>query len=282
MTSGIELCDVTMRFGQTTALSGVSLTLESGKIYGLLGRNGAGKSTLLGCINNRLWPQQGSVTIDGCGVRENDRILTRVYAMGEKSYYPEGTTVRQLFSWTKDFYPGFDMEYAYMLAGQFELDVKKKLKSLSTGYLTIAKLICALSTAAPYLLLDEPVLGLDANHRDLFYRTLLKNYADNPRTIVISTHLIEEVAHLLEHVVILKRGRVLLSRPADELRSMAVEVSGKAECVDEWSRGREVLSEETLGGQKTVCVVAENLDLAQGLSASPVDLQKLFIRLTNA
>lgn len=281
MNNGIEIRDLTMRFRETTALENVNLTLGGNKIYGLLGRNGAGKSTLLNCITNRLFPTQGEIRIDGMPARENDRAQSLVYYMGEKSFYPESTSVRELFRWTGEFYPGFDAEYAGALAEAFELNVKKKLKGLSTGYLTITKLICALAVPVPYLLFDEPVLGLDANHRELFYRKLLDNYSQNPRTIVISTHLIEEVADLIEQVVIIKKGRILLDRPAEEIRQLGYAVSGPAEAVRRWSEGREQLGEDALGGLKTVYVLEAPRDLPAGLEAVPLDLQKLFVRLTN-
>ncbi len=280
--NSISLQNVTMRFQETTALEDVTVQFEQGKIYGLLGRNGAGKTTLLSCVTGRLFPQQGRVFIDSEPALENDRALSRVYSMGEKNYYPEGTTVKQLIQWTEDFYPGFDRAYAQDLADQFALNPKKKLKALSTGYLTIAKLVCALATDAPYLLLDEPVLGLDANHRELFYRLLLEDYARKPRTIIVSTHLIEEVADIIEQVVILKQGRLLLDRPADEVKRMGYSVSGKASDVDAWCRGREVLSTDTLGGLKTACLLGSPDGVPPSLETAPLDLQKLFIRLTNA
>lgn len=280
--NNISLQNVTMRFKETTALDDVSLTFEPGRIYGLLGRNGAGKTTLLSCVTGRLFPQQGHVLIDGEPALENDGALSRVYSIGEKNFYPEGTTVKQLMEWTGDFYPGFDQGYAKRLAEQFGLNVKKKLKALSTGYLTITKLICALATTVPYLLLDEPVLGLDANHRELFYRLLLEDYAVKPRTIVISTHLIEEVADIIEQVVILKQGKVLLDRPAEEVKGMGYSVSGKASDVDAWCRGREVLSIDALGGLKTACLLGKPDDVPPELETAPLDMQKLFIRLTNA
>lgn len=281
MNNGIVIRDLTMRFRETTALENINLTLGGDKIYGLLGRNGAGKSTLLNCITNRLFPTQGEIFIDGIPARENDRAQSLVYYMGEKNFYPESTSVRELFRWTGEFYPGFDAEYAETLAEAFELNIKKKLKGLSTGYLTITKLICALAVPVPYLLFDEPVLGLDANHRELFYRKLLDNYSQNPRTIVISTHLIEEVADLIEQVVIIKKGRILLDRPAEEIRQLGYAVSGPAEAVRRWSEGRERIGEDTLGGLQTVYVLEAPRDLPAGLEAVPLDLQKLFIRLTN-
>ena len=276
----IEGKGLTMRFGNNTALDGVDVCFGDNKIYGLLGRNGAGKSTLLSVVTNRLLPTAGEVFIDGEPARENDRVLGRVYYMGEKTLLPDTATVAQLFRWTGDFYPGFDGEYAGQLADTFGLPEKKKLKNLSTGYLTIAKLIAALASNAPYPLFDEPVLGLDANHREVFYRQLIESYSRQPRTILISTHLIEEVADIIEQVVIIKAGKILLDRPAEEVKRMGYTVSGRAEAVDAYCTGRDVLSVDTLGGLKTACILGK-AEEAPGLDVSGLDMQKLFIRLTN-
>ena len=276
----IEGKGLTMRFGNNTALDGVDVCFGDNKIYGLLGRNGAGKSTLLSVVTNRLLPTAGEVFIDGEPARENDRVLRRVYYMGEKTLLPDTATVAQLFRWTGDFYPGFDGEYAGQLADTFGLPEKKKLKNLSTGYLTIAKLIAALASNAPYTLFDEPVLGLDANHREVFYRQLIESYSRQPRTILISTHLIEEVADIIEQVVIIKAGKILRDRPAEEVKRMGYTVSGRAEAVDAYCTGRDVLSVDTLGGLKTACILGK-AEEAPGLDVSGLDMQKLFIRLTN-
>lgn len=276
----IEGKGLTMRFGNNTALDGVDVCFGDNKIYGLLGRNGAGKSTLLSVVTNRLLPTAGEVFIDEEPARENDRVLGRVYYMGEKTLLPDTATVAHLFRWTGDFYPGFDGEYAGQLADTFGLPEKKKLKNLSTGYLTIAKLIAALASNAPYTLFDEPVLGLDANHREVFYRQLIESYSRQPRTILISTHLIEEVADIIEQVVIIKAGKILLDRPAEEVKRMGYTVSGRAEAVDAYCTGRDVLSVDTLGGLKTACILGK-AEEAPGLDVSGLDMQKLFIRLTN-
>ena len=276
----IEGKGLTMRFGNNTALDGVDVCFGDNKIYGLLGRNGAGKSTLLSVVTNRLLPTAGEVFIDEEPARENDRVLGRVYYMGEKTLLPDTATVAQLFRWTGDFYPGFDGEYAGQLADTFGLPEKKKLKNLSTGYLTIAKLIAALASNAPYTLFDEPVLGLDANHREVFYRQLIESYSRQPRTILISTHLIEEVADIIEQVVIIKAGKILLDRPAEEVKRMGYTVSGRAEAVDAYCTGRDVLSVDTLGGLKTACILGK-AEEAPGLDVSGLDMHKLFIRLTH-
>ena len=127
--SNIDIKNVSKAFGETQALRDVSIKLDQGKIYGLLGRNGAGKTTLLNVITNKLFPDQGSVLLDGDLVSENDMALSQIYMMTEKNYYPPNMKVKQAFKWSKEFYPNFNIEYANMLADKFALDTKKKTKN---------------------------------------------------------------------------------------------------------------------------------------------------------
>ena len=282
--NGIEVKGVSKNFGTLAALKGVNVLFEENRIYGLLGRNGAGKSTLLNVITGRIFAEQGTVTVDGEVSAENDRALKNIYMMSEKNYFPEGMKVRDAFKWTKEFYPAFDRAYADSLSAKFELNTNKKIKSLSTGYASIFKLITALATNAKYILLDEPILGLDANHRDLFYRTLIEKYSENPCTIVISTHLIEEAAGVLDHVVILKNGEIIRNESKDDLLAGSYMVSGVAAAVDAYCAGRNVLGSDSLGGLKTAYVegAPDASGMPDGLTVSRMDLQKLFIQLTNA
>ena len=278
----IVINQVSKSFGPVRALNRVSVTLEEGKIYGLLGRNGAGKSTLLNVLTDRIFPEEGSVTVDGEPVRDNDRALSKMYLMSEKNCYPESMRVKEAFRWTKEFYPDFDQEFAWNLAAAFELNTNAKVNKLSTGYSSIFKLTVALSVNTPYVLLDEPVLGLDANHRDLFYRTLLSRYTQRPFTAVISTHLIEEVASLIEDVVVIHKGEVLRQGSCQDLLSQGYTVTGPKGLVEEYLKGRNVLGVDVLGGLESGYVLGEpdRSSLPQGLELSGLDLQKLFILMT--
>ena len=126
--STIEIKNVSKRFKETVALDNVTLTLEENKIYGLLGRNGAGKSTLLNIISNRVFADNGEVLYDGEVLTENDRLQKNIYLMSEKSFYSDNLNVKQIFAWTKEFYPDFDCDYAMKLSERFGLNVKKKVK----------------------------------------------------------------------------------------------------------------------------------------------------------
>jgi len=284
--SRIELRGVSKRYGHNLALNEVNLTLEGQKIYGLLGRNGAGKTTLLNLLTAKTYPTLGTITIDGQAVWENDAVLSRVFYMTETNLYPASLRVREAFHWTAQFYPGFQMSYAEELARRCELDTRKRVKELSTGYASIFKAILALASGAPILLLDEPVLGLDANHRELLYREILALYNEEPKLILISTHLIDEIADILEEVIIIDRGRLILHRPVEELLESAYSVFGEASRVDQYIQGKNCLSEERLQNFKTAIVLGGAVDRALAksldLEIGRPELQKLFIALTSS
>ncbi|MBB2181360.1 ABC transporter ATP-binding protein [Lachnospiraceae bacterium MD1] len=278
----VEVKHVTKNFGNTCALDDICLSFEENKIYGLLGRNGAGKSTLLNVITNRIYADQGEVYVNGEPVKDNDKALGQLYLMSEKTYYPEKMKIKDIFKWTKTFYPDFDEEYAANLAERFGLKLTKNVKSLSTGYTSIFKLIIALSVNTPYIFLDEPVLGLDANHRDLFYRILLEKYSENPCTIVISTHLIEEISNLIENIIIIKKSKIIRNESCESLLAGGYTVSGSTALVDSYISGKNVIGIDSLGGLKSAYILGKKEEeLPDGLEVSKLDLQKLFVQLTN-
>lgn len=282
--SKIEVRNLTKSYGKTTALNNVSVTFKENCIYGLLGRNGAGKSTLLNIISGRTFADSGEVLIDGVNASGNDSALGKTHLMSEQLLYNPSLKVREMFKTAAFFYPDFDMEYAMKLCSEYELDTNRKLSKLSTGYRTIAKAVNALACGAPIVFFDEPVLGLDANHRDLFYKHVVNRYSEHPATFVISTHLIEETAGIIERAVVIQKGELLLDNDVEEVRSMGYSVSGKAADVDSFAKGRELMGEDVLGGLKTVYIKGQlnEAELPEGLTAEPMNLQNIFIHLTNS
>ena len=283
----ISIEHLNKNYGQTRALQDVSLTLEPERLYGLLGRNGAGKTTLLNILTDRIFRTSGQVLVDGQDVTGNAAAQAKLYAMSEKTLYPADMRVRDLMRWTAEFYPDFDMGYAKELTEKFGLNSAARCKGLSTGYGSILKLILALSSGAEVLLLDEPVLGLDAGHRELFYREVIARYSAKPCTMVLSTHLIDEVADIIEEAVILKEGRIVRQQSVEELLQGAYTVSGPAEAVDRFAQGKPVLQTETLGAFKAATIGQRPLEAEQaaareqGLEIGKPRLQKLFLDLTN-
>jgi ABC-2 type transport system ATP-binding protein len=286
MTS-IEVKNVSKAYGKTIALQNVSVTIHQAKICGFLGRNGAGKTTLLNIITNRIFADQGEVFIDGEPALENDRAQEKIFYMTEQTLYPDEMSVKEVFALTRRFYPSFDHDDAVRLSECFRLETGKTIGKLSTGYRSIFKVILTLASRAPVIIFDEPVLGLDANHRDLFYKELIAHYDRNQNTVVLSTHLIEEAAALLEDVIIIKQGQILLTQPAEAVLHRAYTVSGSQEAVDRYAAGKKVIREEVLGRYKATTIYQQRNGSDQreldtlGLDLTPAHLQELFISLTN-
>ena len=279
---GIRLERLTKRYGRTTALDDVSLAFEPGKVHALLGRNGAGKSTMLGVVANRLVPTSGCVLVDGKPATDHAASLARLHAFGQTDLYPSWMCVDRLFRELARFSEGFDPAAALRTVRKFDVDPTRRIDQLSTGQRTAYRLAVALATDVPYLLLDEPVLGLDANARELFCRLLLEDYLEKQRTVIVATHLIEEVANLVEQVTVIDRGRLLLQASADELRASGHSVTGRAKDVDAYCEGRDVLGTDELGGLKVAYVRGACDAEAAGdrLATAPMSLQKLFVKLT--
>lgn len=280
--NAIQIKDVTKRYKNITALDKVSVSFECGKIYGFLGRNGAGKSTLINIIANRIFADEGEILIDNLIAKENEHIHEKIFCMSETDLYNTSLKVRDHFKWINRFYTCFDIEKANQIAEMFHLDTEKKFKNLSKGYQSIFKLTVALALNVPYVIFDEPVLGLDANHRELFYDLLLKDYENNERTIIIATHLIEEVANIIEEVVLIDNGKVLLQEDVATLLETGYCVSGLAQEVEAYCEDKNVIGFDELGSLKLAYVLGEKSKLPQGsnLQISNMNLQKLFIKLT--
>ena len=214
--SELRVQHVEKRFGDTHAVKDMTFALTAPKIYGLLGRNGAGKSTLLKLITNRLFADSGEILLDGQSVEENDAALRQMYLMSEEKMFPPQRRLDDIMRWTQAFHDGFDLSRAQALCQAFGLDPHRRVGQLSTGYGSIFHDILALCVDAPFIFLDEPVLGLDANHRDLFYQSLLAAYSDHPRTFVLSTHPVS-YTHLIVHGGCRKEAEKLAQMIREEL-----------------------------------------------------------------
>lgn len=278
----IQIKNVTKKYKDVTALDNVSFSFDYGKIYGFLGRNGAGKSTLINIIANRIFADSGEITIDDIPAKENMKIHDKIFCMSEADLYDESLKIKDHFKWIDRFYDDFDKAKAFKIAEKFNLDTNKKFKALSKGYQSIFKLTVALSLNVPYVIFDEPVLGLDANHRELFYELLLKDYETNERTIIVATHLIEEVANIIEEVILIDKGKVLLQDNVGSLLETGYSVSGLAHEVDSYCADKNVIGYDELGNLKIAYVLGEKTPIPKNgnLSLSAMNLQKLFVKLT--
>lgn len=283
MMEQLKISHLSKKFGRRVILDDVSFTLEPAKIYGLLGRNGAGKSTLLNLISNRIFPTSGLIKLGDQEVN-TDQTLDQIFLIGEDNLYYKQVKINQMFDLADGAYGNFDYQNAERMLKQFELDGNQKFAKLSTGQKTAAKISLALNVDADYIFLDEPVLGLDANHREIFYQELIKSYQKRPRTIVLSTHLIDEIQQLVEHVILIDRHRVLEDADVQDLLDRAYDISGPAKLVDQYTEELNVLSTTDLGNIRTAHVfdqLPEDRILPDQVQIGHYDLQHLFIYLTN-
>ena len=267
-------------------LQDVSLELHPGKIYGLIGRNGAGKTTLLSILTAQNPVTRGSVTLDGEPVWENRRSLEKLCFSRELNATAESglssMKAKEYLRIASTYYENWDRELEERLVKLFNLNLKKKFAKMNKGMLSMVTIVVALCSKAPYTFLDEPVAGLDVVAREQFYKLLLEEYAASGRTFVISTHVIEEAADILEEVIILHQGKVLLEGDTQTFVDSARHVSGKAEEVDAATAGLEVHHAETVGRSKGVTVFlkpGQSVDESRDVSVQPVNLQRAFVAL---
>ena len=287
MTTVIEVNNLTKRFGKLTALNDVSFTVEHNTIHGLLGRNGAGKTTLMQLLTGQQFATSGSIRVFGERPVENARVLGNVCFIKESQKYPEDFTANHVFRSAPWFFPAWDAEYAQRLIADFRLPLGRRIKKLSRGQLSSIGVIVGLASRAPLTFFDEPYLGLDAVARQTFYDRLLEDYADHPRTVVLSTHLIDEVSDLLENVLVIDDGEVIIDSDAESLRGSATTMVGKRSDVEAFAARREILHRDGIGGIATVTVARltdteRSEALARGLELSPVSLQQLIVQKTKA
>lgn len=279
--NAIQIKNITKSYNDIKALDNVSFSFEFGKIYGFLGRNGAGKSTLINIIANRVFADKGDILIDDITAKENIAVQEKIFCMSEADLYDKDLKIKEHFKWINRFYETFDMNKAIEISEKFNLNTNKKFKALSKGYQSIFKLTVALSLNVPYIIFDEPVLGLDANHRELFYNLLLKEYENDERTFIIATHLIEEVDNIVEEVVLIDEGKVLLQANVGTLLETGYSVSGVAQEVDNYCVDKNVIGYDELGGLKIAYILGgKTITKNSNLQISTMNLQKLFVKLT--
>ncbi|WP_245347186.1 ABC transporter ATP-binding protein [Cohnella lubricantis] len=286
MSAVIEVNHLRKSYGQVKAIDDVSFQIEADKIYGMLGRNGAGKTTLMHILTAQGFATSGDLKVFGEHPYENEKVLRNICFIKESQKYPDTFSVKNVLDVSADFFPKWDRDFANSLIADFQLPLKRNVKKLSRGMLSSLGIVVGLASRAPLTIFDEPYLGLDAVARSLFYDRLLEDYSEHPRTIILSTHLIDEVSRLLEHVIVIDSGKVILDEETDTIRGRAYAVAGAASKVEDFLRGKQVIHREPFGGLLTAAVIGagDGRDRHEaegmGLEIQPVSLQQLVVHLS--
>src|ERR1022692_2718689 len=264
MTPAISVAGLPRLYRDELALDHISFDIEPGSITGLLGRNGAGKTTLMRILAGHEFPSAGSVTVLGQNPVKDDALLHRMVFVREDQRYPNfgwpPFQVRHALRAASWFYPDWDAGLAEALRADFGLPPGRAVKGLSRGMRSALGIVIGLAARAEVTLFDEPYAGLDAVARQVFYDQLLADYAEHPRTVLLSTHLIDEAAGLLEQVVLIDRGRVVLEAAADDVRGSTMTVSGPAPAVAEFVADRVIWDRRMIAAQESAVVAGAMAD----------------------
>lgn len=275
---------VTKTFGEKTALRNLSLQLEANKIYGLLGRNGAGKTTLMQMLAGHITPTDGQVKVEGLSPFENREVLKNICFISENNNFKKKLKIKDVLKVASLVYPNWSQDIANDLLTRFNLEGKMSTKGLSKGMESALGITIGLASQAPLTIFDEPYIGLDASARYLFYDLILEAYEEKPRTIILSTHLIDEVSNLFEEVVVIQKGKKLLHETAENMMNKALHISGKEEVVDAFIKNQNVIYESTLVGKKSAVLYGEFHNPSEvrehGLTIESINVQQLMVYLT--
>lgn len=281
MTNAIEIQSVTRAYGGSKALHDVNLSVPEGSILGLLGRNGAGKTTLMSLVAGQDRPSSGRVEVFSEQPYEHESVLSKVIFVRDNQRYPDRYDLKDMLRIAPVYAPNWSAEVAAELIKGMRIPSRTPIKKFSRGQLSAVAIVLGLASRAPVTLLDEPYLGLDVTARRFFHDVLLRDYASHPRTIVLSTHLIEESEALFDRVVILDRGRICLDVASEEVPEQAFVLSGPSEAVDRLASNWAVRSSHTVPGLKSATILgAPDAGLRReasrsGVQVSAISLQEL-------
>ncbi|WP_448222775.1 ATP-binding cassette domain-containing protein [Gordonia iterans] len=284
--TAVRVRDLTKRYGDKTVLDRIDFDIPKDVICGLFGRNGSGKTTIMSILTAQNFADSGRAEVFGAEAYENPAVLQRMCFVRESQKYPDDAKPKHAFAIAELFFPNWSSELAERLIDDFRLPMNTRIKKLSRGQLSAVGVIIGLASRADVTFFDEPYLGLDAVARQIFYDRLLADYAEHPRTVVISSHLIDEISNLIEQVLVVDDEHIVVNESVDALRERAFSVVGAESVVDEFVTGREELHRERLGPVASVTVLGSLSDderrrlAAAGLTTAPVALQELIVRLT--
>ena len=273
----IELRNVTKQYGQSSVLNKIDLTVDEPGIYCLLGRNGAGKTTFLKSIAGYQNVTSGQIKVDGKTISTAtlDTGVSYIENFAKHFNLPVGKLLRIASEVNAD----FDHSFAMEMMERFELDRKKKFNQLSLGMKTMVSTIVCLASNRPVVLLDEPVLGFDAIMRVEFYEMLTESFRHHPRIIIVSTHIIEEIAKTIHKLIMIDKGRIRFFDTLQAVEEKAFSVSGLKKDVDAATANLNVIGQDAVGGLVTSYIFDQPPKHEASLEITPLSLQDFFVQM---
>ena len=273
----IELKKVTKEYGQATVLKNITLSIDEPGIYCLLGRNGAGKTTLLKSIAGYQNITSGTIQVNGKIITTSTLDTGVSYIENFAKHF--NLPVRKLLQIASEVNPNYDYDFASEMMERFELDGKKKFNHLSLGMKTMVSTIICLASNKDVILLDEPVLGFDAIMRVEFYDMLTESFQKHPRIIIVSTHIIEEIAKTIQKLIIIDKGSVRFFDTLHSVETKAFSISGLQKDVEAATQNLNVIGQDTVGGLVTSYIFDNPPKQTGSLEIHPLSLQDFFIQM---
>ena len=273
----IELTRVTKQYGQATVLKDITLSIDEPGIYCLLGRNGAGKTTLLKSIAGYQNITSGTIQVDGKTIATSTLDTGVSYIENFAKHF--NLPVRKLLRIASEVNPSYDFDFASEMMERFELDGKKKFQHLSLGMKTMVSTIICLASNKEVVLLDEPVLGFDAIMRVEFYDMLAESFQKHPRIIIVSTHIIEEIAKTIQKLIVIDKGRIRFFDTLQAVETKAFSVSGLQRDVEAATENLHIIGQDTVGGLVTRYIFDTPPAQTASLEIHPLSLQEFFIQM---
>ena len=273
----IALKQVTKQYGQATVLKNITLSIDEPGIYCLLGRNGAGKTTLLKSVAGYQNITSGTIQVDGKVITTSTLDTGVSYIENFAKHF--NLPVWKLLKIASEVNPNYDYDFASEMMERFELDGKKKFNHLSLGMKTMVSTIICLASNKSVVLLDEPVLGFDAIMRVEFYDMLTESFRKHPRIIIVSTHIIEEIAKTIQKLIIIDKGSVRFFDTLQAVETKAFSVSGLQKDVEAAIQNRNVIGQDTVGGLVTAYIFDNPPEQTASLEIHPLSLQDFFIQM---
>ena len=273
----IELKQVTKQYGQAAVLKNITLSIDEPGIYCLLGRNGAGKTTLLKSIAGYQNITSGTIQVDGKPIATSTLDTGVSYIENFAKHF--NLPVRKLLRIASEVNPDYDVDFASDMMERFELDGRKKFNHLSLGMKTMVSTIICLASNQEVILLDEPVLGFDAIMRVEFYDMLTESFQKHPRIIIVSTHIIEEIAKTIQKLIVIDKGSIRFFDTLRSVETKAFSVSGLQKDVEAATRGLHTIGQDTVGGLVTCYLFDTPPEPAASLEIRPLSLQDFFIQM---
>ena len=273
----IELKQVTKQYGQATVLKNITLAIDEPGIYCLLGRNGAGKTTVLKSVAGYQNITNGTIQVDGKTITTSTLDTGVSYIENFAKHF--NLPVRKLLRIASEINPNYDYDFASEMMERFELDGKKKFNQLSLGMKTMVSTIICLASNKSVVLLDEPVLGFDAIMRVEFYDMLTESFQKHPRIIIVSTHIIEEIAKTIQKLIIIDKGSVRFFDTLQSVETKAFSISGLQKDVEVATKNLNIIGQDTVGGLVTKYIFDTPPEQTASLEIHPLSLQDFFIQM---